>query len=266
MIANSGSDERGRASGGQQGDQTGREWQVRSWYNRPWLCVLRYPDEAVGKLIAELAREGANNNNIGYDQSRRTTFWNELKKVGYRPKNIKVKCSEDCSAGVSAIVKAVGYLKGIDKLKQISENNWTGSMRNNFKNAGFQILVDSKYLLSDKYLKAGDILLHDTHHTAINLDYGEYVTPTNSKPRKYQGGFPIIPPNLKKGSRGSQVDRLQRFLNWYGDYGLVVDGIFGDKTRIAVFKFQQTVFYNDCTQWDGIFGKKSLEKAKAVKK
>ena len=265
MIANSGSDERGRASGGQQGDQTGREWQIRSWYNRPWSCVLRYPDEKVAKLIAELAKEGANNNNIGYDQSKRTTFWNELKKVGYRPSNIKVKCSEDCSAGVSAIVKAVGYLLNIEKLKQISEINWTGSMRINFRNAGFQVVVDSKYLLSDKYLKAGDILLNDSHHTWINLDNGIEVSNT-IKVKKYQGGFPIIPPNLKKGSIGLQVERLQRFLNWYGDYGLVVDGDFGEKTRKAVFKFQQKVFYNDVTQWDGIFGKKSLEKAKAVKK
>jgi hypothetical protein len=178
MIANSGSDERGRASGGQQGDQTGREWCIREWYNRPWSCVLRYPDLNVAKLIAELATEGATNNNIGYDQSRRTTFWNELKKVGYRPANIKVRCSEDCSAGVSACVKAAGYLKNINKLKNISENNWTGSMRSAFRSAGFEVLTDSKYLVSDKYLKPGDILLNDQHHTAINLTYGSAVNET----------------------------------------------------------------------------------------
>lgn len=262
MIANSGSDERGKYSGGQVGDQTGREWCVRTWYSRPWLCVLRYPDEKVGQKIAEIAREGAENNYIGYDQGKRTTFWNELKKVGYRPSKIKVKCSEDCSAGVSAVVKAVGYLMGIDKLKAISENNWTGSMRSAFKSAGFEVLTESRFLLSDKYLKPGDILLNDNYHTAINLDTGSAV----HKPIKYSGGFPIIPPVLKKGSKGNQVDRLQRFLNWYGNYGLVVDGDFGNKTEKAVLDFQKKVFYNEPKEWDGQFGSKSLAKAKAVKK
>ena len=41
MISNSGSDENGKYSGGQAGDQTGKEWQIRSWYNRPWNYVLR---------------------------------------------------------------------------------------------------------------------------------------------------------------------------------------------------------------------------------
>ena len=93
------------------------------------------------------------------------------------------------------------------------------------------------------------------------------VTPTTQPTYKsYQGGFPIIPPTLKKGSRGLQVERLQKFLNWYGNYGLVVDGIFGTKTKNAVLSFQKKVFYNDVREWDGMFGKKSLDKAKAVKK
>ena len=34
--------ERGTATGGQTGDQTGREIYTRSYYNYPWDCVLRY--------------------------------------------------------------------------------------------------------------------------------------------------------------------------------------------------------------------------------
>ncbi len=90
--------------------------------------------------------------------------------------------------------------------------------------------------------------------------------PTQPTYKSYQGGFPIIPPTLKKGSKGSQVQRLQKFLNWYGNYSLVVDGDFGTKTKNAVLSFQKKVFYNDSKEWDGIFGKKSLDKAKAVKK
>lgn len=44
MISNCGHDENNRYSGGKAGDQTGTEWRVINWYNRPWKCVLRHPD------------------------------------------------------------------------------------------------------------------------------------------------------------------------------------------------------------------------------
>ena len=42
-------------------------------------------------------------------------------------------------------------------------------------------------------------------------------------------GFP-----LKKGSGGSEVKALQKYLNSVGKYGLVVDGKFGSKTADAL--------------------------------
>ena len=59
MISNCGHDERGKYSGGKAGDQTGTEWQVINWYNRPWKCVLRHPDAATRKLIAQMAKAAA---------------------------------------------------------------------------------------------------------------------------------------------------------------------------------------------------------------
>lgn len=43
---------------------------------------------------------------------------------------------------------------------------------------------------------------------------------------------------LALGSRGSAVSNLQKNLNTIGKYGLVVDGVFGQKTRSAVIDFQ----------------------------
>ena len=196
MIANSGHDERGKYSGGQAGDQTGKEWEIRSWYKYSynWNCVLRYPDIAVGKKIAELAKEAANNNNIGYNQGNRTSFWFALEKAGYYPSKIKTKCDADCSSGVSAIVKAVGYLLNIPKLKELSITNYTGSMKPNFKAVGFEVLTDSKYLDSDAYLMPGDILLNVTHHTCINLDYGSKVKAESTK-----NDVQVIPTTNPKG-------------------------------------------------------------------
>ena len=45
-ISNSGSDEHGNYKGGAAGDNTGKEWYIRDWYNRPWNCVLRYQEAA----------------------------------------------------------------------------------------------------------------------------------------------------------------------------------------------------------------------------
>lgn len=87
---------------------------------------------------------------------------------------------------------------------------------------------------------------------------------TPKKVKKYSGLFPSVPKNssLKNGDTGTQVKRLQKFLNWYGNYGLEVDGQFGKETEKAVKKFQQS----EGLEMDGKFGNQSLNKAKSVKK
>lgn len=172
MISNCGHDERGKYSGGAAGDQTGTEWAVIKWYNRPWKCVLRHPDKKVRSMIAQMAKAAANNNMVGYDQSQRHTFWEHLKASNYDPAKITVKCEADCSSGVAAIVKGAGYRLGIQKLKDVSIYCYTGNLRAALKAAGFEVLTDSKYLTSDAYLLEGDVLLNDSCHTATNLTTG----------------------------------------------------------------------------------------------
>lgn len=172
MISNCGHDERGKYSGGAAGDQTGTEWAVIKWYNRPWKCVLRHPDKKVRSMIAQMAKAAANNNMVGYDQSQRHTFWEHLKASDYDPAKITVKCEADCSSGVAAIVKGAGYRLGIQKLKDVSIYCYTGNLRAALKAAGFEVLTDSKYLTSDAYLLEGDVLLNDSCHTATNLTTG----------------------------------------------------------------------------------------------
>ena len=171
QVSNSGMDERGRYSGGAAGDQTGKEWQIRSWYSYPWKCVLRHPKKEVREKIAELHIKAAKNNNIGYDQYQRGTYWTQLQKVNYNPSKITVKCESDCSGGVIANTKAAGYLLSISALKNLTAT-YTGNMRTGFKNAGFTVLTDSKYLTSSAYLVPGDILLSDGNHTCVNLGIG----------------------------------------------------------------------------------------------
>lgn len=193
MISNCGSDEKGNYHGGKAGDQTKKEWVIKSWYNRPWKCVLRYKgNDDVNVMISNLAVKAAQNNNIGYDQWQRATFWNELKKADYHPENITTKCESDCSAGVMAIVKATGYRLNIKKLKDVSPDLVCRQMRSALKAAGFDVLTDAKYLTSEKYIKAGDILLNDTAHTAIDVGQGKILV----LPSKLSG--PATTPTVRK--------------------------------------------------------------------
>ena len=173
-ISNSGSDENGAYKGGKAGDQTGSEWRMRSWYNRPWSCVLRYPDHAVALKIALLGIDAALNDKIGYDQGENRTYLKQLKAVSWEPSRITVPCEADCSAGVCANITAAGYLLGIEALKNHT-GTYTGNMRSALKKAGFKVLTDSKYLTGGDYLLPGDILLNDGHHTATNVTIGKKV-------------------------------------------------------------------------------------------
>ena len=174
MISNCGHDERGKYAGGTAGDQTGTEWEVRSWYRYTggWVYMIRHPNRSVGQLIADLAKEAAQNNKIGYDQNERYTFWQRLAAASYRPSRITANCEADCSSGCAAIAKAAGYLLNDSKLKNISIYAYTGNIAAVLQNAGFTLYADSKYLTSDAYLLPGDFLLKPGYHICTNLDTG----------------------------------------------------------------------------------------------
>ena len=175
MISNCGKDEKGSYSGGIAGDQTGKEYWLIGWYNRPWNCVLRHPDATVRAEIARLATAAAQNNNIGYDQKERLTFWEQLTKFNFEPARITVPCEADCSSSTAAVVKAAGYKLDNAKLKNVSPSLTTYNMRSNLLAAGFDLLTDAKYLNSDVYLLAGDVLLNDSMHAAVNVTNGKYA-------------------------------------------------------------------------------------------
>ena len=172
MLSNCGHDEHYQYQNGTAGDQTGTEWELRQWYSYPWQYMIRYPDASIGQLIADLAIEAANNDHVGYDQNERYTFYQQLKAAGYRPANIQTNCEADCSSGVAAIVKAVGYLKGIQKLQDVSSACYTGNIRFALESAGFKVYTDAKYLNSPDYLLPGDLLLKEYGHIATNVTRG----------------------------------------------------------------------------------------------
>ena len=188
LISNCGHDENGRYSGGKAGDQTGTEWYIRDWYRYPsgWDCVLRLKNATYRKKNAELATRAAKNDLIGYDQYQRDTYWQHLKASNYDPSQITIACEADCSSGIVAHMKAIGYLYNNSTLKNCSAT-YTGNMRNWARNSGlFDILTDNKYINGSDYLMEGDILLNETHHVCTVVSNGRYAqsstpsTPTST--------------------------------------------------------------------------------------
>lgn len=163
-IGHASIDERGKISGGQAGDQTKKEVCTRSWYSHPWTTVIRPNDAYVGEKIANCMEQICANDNIGYDQSQRTTLYTQAKAKNWNCSKITTKCETDCSATVSVCVNAAGIT--------VSKDMYTGNEKTLLSNTGkFVIYTSSKYTGASTYLRRGDILLGNGH-TAVVLSNG----------------------------------------------------------------------------------------------
>lgn len=253
-VSNCGHDENYRYSGGRAGDQSGTEWYLLPWYkysNGGWNYVIRWKDEKLANLFADLAIEAARNDLVGYDQGQRNTFWTQLQAAGYRPSKIKVACETDCSKGTIDLIKAVGYLKGIVDLQKCSAT-YTGDMMVWFRSSAgkkyFDILT-GKHLTDPSVAKRGDINLNTAHHVNITVDNGENAgTQTNQK----EGAYMFEVGTVQVGSTGNDVKLLQQLLCYHG-YGLAVDGDFGSVTKSAAMEYQK----KNSLVVDGIVGEKT---------
>jgi len=270
MVSNCGKNEYGGISGGSAGDQTGAEFWKISWYNFGQSVVYRHKNRMVGNLLSELAEEAADNNNIGYDQPTRLSFYQQLQNYGWRPANISTPCAADCSSATAALVLAAGhilYSNTDEEIKKIGAKiidamnpaDTTYDIGEDLANAGFYALRDSKYLRSDAYLLPGDINLNGTAHVNINLTTGDKArtdeqdiviirpaeeTAPASAEDEIHDGTPVED-NYWHLEEGAGMDRplhtvaaVQDLLNAHG-YIIKVDGEFGPITRAAVECFQR---------------------------
>lgn len=184
MLAGANQDEKKKYHGGKPGDSTGKEVYIKPWYSEPWNVVLRYEnpndkelEQNVRNAIASNAILAANNDNIGYDQDKRTTFLTEVSKVGYDLTKLTTKCNTDCSAFVCTIIIIVGYQLNIDTLRMIGITN-TGGMEARLTGVGFKAYKDSSYTNSYGKLQKGDILLNTSDHTEIYVGDSQGVNNT----------------------------------------------------------------------------------------
>ena len=231
-IGHASVDERGKATGGVAGDQTGKEVKISSWYSGGWDFCARAKDPVVAEKIAVSAEAACNNQNIGYDQGARNTLLTKAKAVGYDLGKIAEPCECDCSSLVSVCVRIA-----IGRDFYIGNAPTTRTLKGVLTSLGaFEIISDVKHLVRSDYLQRGDILCKAGSHTVVVLDDGA-ASAVDNKPVTYAVQLPV----LKKGSVGDAVKALQILLVGHGyNCGKAgVDGDFGSGTENALECYQE---------------------------
>lgn len=254
--------EKGTANG-IKGDQTKKEVKIGNYYNFGQNEFLRPKDAEVGKKMAIAAARIAENDYIGYGQIDRNTAYNEFCKIKWdinRIKEIKVKCNIDCSElALCAINFALGYAA-------LPHTLYTGNIKVvllALKNKEKKHVFDCLKNLKEKDLKAGDLPLKAGHHIIVVIGSTDYrykeketkketKTETKTKAETKETKTITAPkgtPLLKENSKGNRVKSLQKALNKIGNK-LVVDGIYGEKTKEAVKRLQKEAKITV----DGVYG------------
>lgn len=122
--------EKGTATGGQPGDQTGREFLIRTYRNYPWTNILRYPESGdttnTKKSVDEIAKEVLAGK-WGNGDNRK----NALQAAGYDYAAVQAKVNELCSGKVPTPTKSIE-----DVAKEVIAGKWgNGDARKNALNA-----------------------------------------------------------------------------------------------------------------------------------
>lgn len=177
-IGNAVGDEHGKASGGEPGDQTGKELLVQPWYkNKKGWRVFRPKSYEVAQKLAYDMRAACDNPNIGYDQKQRNTLYNVAQRFGFDCKEVDEPCECDCSSLARVCLAYAGIKTG---------NFNTASEPSVLKKTGaFDEMIGPEYTDESGWLKTGDILVTTVKgHTAIVLNNGDHVDPRPPEPPK----------------------------------------------------------------------------------
>ena len=225
-------DERGKASGGQAGDQKqtstpdkSGEVSIQEWYlhSKGWV-VLRAKDPEAREKIARDMEFACDNPLIGYDQSENTTLYEVAKTVGFDCSRVRRKCETDCAR----LVRVCVLYAGID-----APDFYTGNLVEALKGTGaFDVYKDDEHCKKSSLILRGDILCtRTTGHVVVALS---------------SGSVPDVPTG--------NVAAYQQFLNTYYPSQvraackelLKVDNSYGKLTRnasVAVWKHMANKYY-----------------------
>lgn len=189
-------DERGKASGGKAGDQTGREVAIENYYvhSQGWY-IIRAKDDKVREKIAVAMERACANKNIGYDQGQNGTLWDAAEKVGFDPGKVKVKCETDCGR----LVRVCIYYAGI-KVAEFYTGNEVAKCK---ATGAFDIIKDKAKCSTSAYLMRGDILVTRTKgHTVVVLDDGSETKKAKKEAKKTKKSLDAVAKEIYNGKGG----------------------------------------------------------------
>lgn len=212
-------DENGNISGGQAGDNNGREVSTQPYYDHPkgWF-IFRAKSVFVRELIAEAMEAACANDNIGYDQSNNQSLYSVAKKVDFDLSKVTTPCETDCARLVRCCIRYSGI-----NIKDF----YTGDEPSALSDCGY---FDQVYVKSQEELARGDILVTKTKgHTVIVLVSGS----------RYQLTV-------------REMQQCLRILGWYTGN---IDGDYGGLSMLAVREYQKG--WRGKLEVDGEFGPKT---------
>lgn len=231
-------DENGKVSGGQAGDQTGKEVCTQAYYthSKGWY-VVRAKNIAHANALAVAMQQACTNDNIGYDQSNRNGVITQLKNYGALDK-IAVATECDCSALVRAcVLQATGVDVG---------NITTANEATALENSG--LFEPRQSVTGEAMLYNGDILVTKTK--------GHTVIVVSGRARENAVAQPTQPTAPKP--TGNSVIKLgqQHTINYTG-HNIAVDGYYGKETKANIVRCFQKAMNSDYKKKlavDGICG------------
>lgn len=182
-IGNAVGNELGTASGGEPGNQTGKELRIQPWYlnKKGWRVFRPKSAEIAEKLVYDM-RAACDNMNIGYSQEKRNTLYTAAKPYAFDCSLVVTPCECDCSS----LVRVCIWYAGI----KIPNFNTVSEPKRLLETGEFEEMEGEEYTDSPNKLKAGDILVTKTKgHTALVLNDGPDVDPDPPTPPD-----PPVPP------------------------------------------------------------------------
>lgn len=165
-IGQASCDERGKYVGGQAGNQSGTELNMRAAYLYNWHTLIRFNDATMARKCGQAMADAVANMNIGYDQGERNTILPLARATGWNLSAITQACECDCSslAGVCGI--AAGAPESA--IYQGGNLCYTGNIAQRFEATGLVSLYStSDYVKSTVKWQVGDILVSNTHAVVV---------------------------------------------------------------------------------------------------
>ena len=239
-----------------------------------------FPDLVVhsGQKIAYIGKalaypKGTAKKTYTYGKGKATTAFTEaINKVYPKRSSWSKQCQAgaSCDVGAGTVIRYSGYDTTIprglaEQIPHLQKSKiWTKTSltKTSQMKAGDVGVYIGKTKGAHIWIGIGNGLIVEANHTAkyfLHVDTDNYT----SSGKKVWGIYrACVASSIRKGDKGTEVVKLQSFLNWAGYNCGNVDGDFGDKTFNAVKLYQEANGLDN----DGIFGTKSLAKAAEIKR